>query len=87
MDIPGGYRVGQCREKLDTLICLLCNVETQPTSSSRFGTDNHMLSLTYVHFSITNVLVFFFFFLSHIILRHWLATHPQTGMSCKTSVS
>lgn len=39
MDIPAEYRVGHCREKLDT-ICLLCNVETQPTSSSLFGTHN-----------------------------------------------
>lgn len=27
-----GAEQGHCREKLDTLICLLCNVETQPTS-------------------------------------------------------
>lgn len=80
MDVPGGYRVGHCREKSDTLIRLLCNVETQPTSSSLFGTHNHMLSLTYVHFSMENVSLFVFTSYRRIILRRGVATHPQTAM-------
>lgn len=50
MDTPKGYGAGHCREKLDTLICLLCNAETQPTSSSLSGTHNHMLSLMRLRF-------------------------------------